>query len=248
MKRTAALVTFVFAMAVSIPAETVESYTICIGNNTDQSCAVYLHSKNGDSWETKGWWTIEAKKIGTLVQSTDTEFYVFIQTQNGYFGTGDKRVKVDPYTIIEHVAYAAELPFTKVVTQVRQDEKGNRFSYAELTPQTQLRQEVIGRDVYLFNNKTNVSVTMSVHYQNLEGDWETTDWQKIEAGHTWLACRTREIEIYAAERNLFIQPPQNAKIKEVKKGLFNTKYYGFTLKSGSPYPPVYIDIIPLFKD
>lgn len=134
------------------------------------------------------------------------------------------------------------------MAQVRQDEKGNRFSYAELTPQTQLRREAIGRDVCLFNNKTDSSVTMSVHYQNLEGAWETTDWQKIEPGHTWLACRARDGEIYAADLSLFIQPPQNAKIEEVKKGLFNTRFYGFTLRSGSPYPPVYIDIIPIFRD
>jgi uncharacterized membrane protein len=248
MKLTAGMVMFVFVLAISLPAEPVESYTILIGNNTDRPCAVYLHSKNGDVWETKGWWTIEAKKIGTLSKSTDSTFYVFIQTQNGYYGTGDKRVKVDPYTIIDRRTYDAELPFAAVTAQVRQDDKGNRFHYAELTPQTQLRREVIYRDVYLHNNRSDTSVTMSAHYENLEGAWETTDWEKIGPGERWFACRTRGTEVYSAERSLFVTPPKSATIKEVKKGLFTSKYYGMALKTGSPYPPVYIDIIPLFGE
>ena len=248
MKRTAALVVFAAVVALFLPAEPVESYTILIGNNTDQPCGVYLHSRNGDTWETKGWWTVEAKRIGTLAKSTDTEFFIFIQTQNGYYGTGDKRVKVDPYKAINGANYTAELPFSRIVAQVRMDEKGNRIFYAELTPQTQLRREVIYRDVYLLNNRSDTSVTMSVYYQNLEGTWETTDWEKIGPGQQWFACRTREAEVYSAERSLFVTPPKNATIKEVKKGLFTTKYYGAALKTGSPYFPVYIDIIPLFNE
>jgi uncharacterized membrane protein len=248
MRRTAGLIVFVAVVALSLPAEQVESFTIVIGNNTDQPCGVYLHYRNGDTWETKGWWTIEARKITALAKSTDTEFFVFIQTQNGYYGTGDKRVKVDPYKTIDGANYAAELPFSRVVAQLRMDEKGNRISYAELMPQTQLRREVIYRDVYLLNNRSDTSVAMSVHYQSLEGTWETTDWEKIGPGQQWLACRTREAEVYAAERSLFVTSPKDAAIKEVKKGLFMTKYYGMTLKTGSPYYPVYIDVIPLFNE
>jgi uncharacterized membrane protein len=226
----------------------VEPYTILIGNNTDQACAVYLHYRSGDAWETRGWWTVDSRKIGTLTTSTDTELHVFIQTQNGYYGTGDKRVRVEPYATIEGRAYAAELPFSLVTAQVRQDEKGGRFFYAELTPQTQLRREVIYRDVYLHNNGSGKSITMSVHYQALEGAWETTAWQKVGAGELWLACRTREAKIYAADFDLFVQPQRNAEFKEVKKGLFTTKYYGQALRTGSPFPPVYIDIIPIFAE
>jgi uncharacterized membrane protein len=248
MRRTAALVVFVAVAALSLPAEPVASFTIVIGNNTDQPCGVYLHYRNGDTWETKGWWTIEARKFTALAKSTDTEFFVFIQTQNGYYGTGDKRVKVDPYKVISGANYAAELPFSRVVPPLRTDEKGNRVAYAELTPQTQLRREVLYRDVYLLNNRSDTSVTMSVHYQNLEGSWETTDWERIGAGQQWLACRTREAEVYSAERSLFVTPPTGAAFKEVKKGLFTSKYYGFKLNTGSPYYPVYIDIIPLFNE
>jgi hypothetical protein len=249
MRRTAALVGLVLlVVAVSLAAVAVDPYTILIGNNTDQACAVYLHYRAGDAWETRGWWTIEARKIGTLATSTDTEFYVFIQTPNGYYGTGDKRVTVDPYTSIEGRTYAAELPFSQLAAQVRQDEKGGRFFYAELTAQTQLRREVIYRDVYLYHNGSGKSITMSVHFQSLEGAWETTAWQKIGAGELWLACRTREAEIYAADLDLFVQPPRNAEFKDVKKGLFTTKFYGHVLRTGSPYPPVYIDIVRIFGE
>ncbi len=79
MKQTVALLLLLLAAAVPGRGAGVESYTILIGNNTEKPCSVMLHFKNGDNWETKGWWTIEPKNIGTLAQSTDDEIYVFVQ-------------------------------------------------------------------------------------------------------------------------------------------------------------------------
>lgn len=247
MKRAVASILLLLVLVVSAAAEQVEPYTILIGNNTDQPCSLYLHYKSGDTWETKGWWTVESKKISNLATSTDTEYFIFIQTTNGYFGGGDKRVTVSPYTIIDHVVYDAELPFTRIVAQVRLDDKGNRFFYAELTPQTMLSREVVYRDVYLYNNSPDRTATMSVHFQKIDGEWGTTEWQKIESGHRWLACRTRGTAVYSAARG-FVTPPRDAEIMEVQSGLFKTKYYGLALRTGSPYPPVYIDILPIFND
>jgi uncharacterized membrane protein len=244
-----AVVSFVLVLiaAVSLQAAPVEAYTIIIGNSTDQACSVYLHYKDGDAWETKGWGTIEAKKYNLLAKSTDDEFFIFIQTKNGWFGAGDRTWKVSPYTVIEHVVYDAELPFTKIVAQVQKDAQGNRYAYAELTPQTQLSKEVVYRDVYLFNNDRTRALTMRAHYRDLDGNWQTTDWQKIEAGDKWLACRTRHTSVYLADKSLFFSPRSLTDIKEVQVGLFKAKFYGMALTTQSPWLPVYIDIIPLME-
>lgn len=247
MKRAVVSAVLTLVVAVSLCAVPVEAYTIIIGNSTDQACMVYLHYKNGDTWETKGWGTIEAKKYNLLAKSTDDEYYLFIQAKNGWFGADDRTVKVSPYAVIEHVVYDAELPFTKIVAQVQKDAQGNRYSYAELTPQTALSKDVVYHEVYLFNGDRTRSITMRAHYRDLDGNWQTTDWQKIDAGDTWLACRTRYTSVYLADKNLFIKPGNYTEIKEVLTGLFKTKFYGIALSTHSPWSPVYIDIIPLIE-
>ena len=217
-------------LAAAAGADPAEPFAIYLGNNTDKDLFLALHYRKPavDPWVTEGFWKIPAKARIPLTTACDTELYIYAESALGYFGGGDKTLPVG------EKPFPRDLPFRRVLIEVRV-EGNNRYYYGEFQPEVFEKAQTL-YNLYFRNDFTR-RIRFLLHYQDLSGEWVTSDWFEIDAGELKKAVETRNrtFYIYGESGARKFRPPEGS-TKTIKVKLRSYTFWLDAIPEGAPVP------------